>query len=106
MPPAPAGSTLQRLRARREEIVRIAAVHGASNVRIFGSVARGQDDSLSDVDVLVDLEAGQSQGFAYFGRLEDLRRALSELLGRRVDVVDCAALQRMRERVLDEAVLL
>lgn len=79
--------TLEALRARREEIVRIAAAHGASNVRVFGSVAWGEADAASDVDVLVDL-ATDAEGFAYFGVLEDLRRALADLLGHDLDVVD------------------
>lgn len=44
------------LKAKREEILRIAAKHGAHNVRIFGSVARGEADADSDVDILVDME--------------------------------------------------
>ena len=48
------------LQAKRAEILRIAAAHGASNMRIFGSVARGEDDGCSDVDFLVKLEAGRS----------------------------------------------
>jgi uncharacterized protein len=103
MSQATAGLTLEALRARRDEILRIAAAHGASNVRVFGSVARGEADSRSDVDVLVDVST-DSEGFAYFGRLEDLRRALTNLLGRDVDVIDSAALRQMRERVLHEAV--
>ncbi len=102
---ATARLTLEALRARRDEILRIAAAHGASNVRVFGSVARGEADSRSDIDVLVDVSTG-SDGFAYFGRLEDLRRALTDLLGHEVDVVDSAGLRRMRERVLREAVAL
>lgn len=97
--------TLEALQCRRDEINRIAAAHGASNVRVFGSVARGDAHSLSDVDVLVDVST-DSDGFAYFGRLEDLRRALSDLLGRDVDVVDSVGLKRMRERVLRDAILL
>ena len=45
---------------KREEILRIAAQHGAQNVRIFGSTARGEAEEDSDIDVLVDLEAGRS----------------------------------------------
>lgn len=100
---ATAGLTLEALRARRDEVLRIVAAHGASNVRVFGSVARGEADARSDVDVLVDVSA-DSDGFAYFGRLEDLRRALADLLGRDVDVVDSKALRRMRERVFQEAI--
>ena len=95
--------TLEDLRARREEILQIAAAHGAHNVRVFGSVARGDADSRSDVDLLVDITSDAS-GFLYFGLLEDLRRALASALDREVDVVDSAGLNRLRERVLREAV--
>ena len=94
---------MAELRARRDEIVRIAAAHGAGNVRVFGSVARGDPDATSDVDFLVDITA-DADGFRYFGLLEDLRRALTQALGRPVDVVDSAGLSRLRERVLREAV--
>ena len=79
------GPTLEDLRARREEILRIANAYGASNVRVFGSVARGEAGPQSDVDLLVDI-ATDRRGFAFFGLLEDLRRALEELLGWPVDV--------------------
>lgn len=95
--------TLGELRARRDDILRIAAAHNASNVRVFGSVARAEADAASDVDFLVDL-ATSAQGFAYFGVLEDLRRALAGALGCPVDVVDSAGLNHFRERVLREAV--
>jgi predicted nucleotidyltransferase len=85
--------------------LRIAAAHGASNVRVFGSVARGEAAPDSDVDLLVDIGA-PAHGLAYFGLIEDLRRELEALLGRRVDVVDSAALRVMRERVLADAVTL
>ena len=97
--------TLAALRARRQEILRVAAEYGASHIRVFGSVARGQADELSDIDLLVHM-AEQPSGFAYFGRLEDLRRALTALLECPVDIMDVAALRRMRARVLAEAVLL
>lgn len=99
------GPRLSELRAQRAEILQIAAAHGASNVRVFGSVARGEAEPDSDVDLLVDIGA-PARGFAYFGLIEDLRRDLVELLGRRVDIVDSAALRAMRERVLAEAVAL
>ncbi|MBM2810114.1 MAG: polymerase beta domain protein region [Chloroflexi bacterium] len=97
--------TIEILRAQRNEILRAASTHGASNVWIFGSVARGEADGRSDVDLLVDME-DRPGGLAYFGRLEDLRRALTDLLGYNVDIMDRAALNRMRERVLGEAVAL
>jgi predicted nucleotidyltransferase len=95
--------TLARLRSQRDEILRIAAAHDARNVRVFGSVARGEADTKSDVDLLIDLMTN-ARGFAYFGLLADLRRALAFALGREVDVVDSAGLDRLREVVLDAAV--
>jgi hypothetical protein len=88
------------LRARRAEILRLAAAHGARNVRVFGSVARGEADAASDVDFLVDLEPGRSV-FDLGGLLMDLQ----DLLGREVDVVTERGLRdRIRDRVLREAV--
>jgi uncharacterized protein len=90
----------ERLQERREEILRAAARYGASNVRIFGSVARGEAGPESDVDVLVDLEPGRS--------LLDhaaLLLELEALLGCPVDVVTERGLRaRFHERVLREAV--
>ena len=90
------------LKANRDEILQIAARHGASNLRIFGSLARGDGTAESDVDVLVDLEEGRSL-FDLGALLEDLRN----LLGRRVDVVSEKGLRkRIRAQVLEEAVSL
>jgi predicted nucleotidyltransferase len=99
------GVTLDDLRARRREILEVAARHGAQNVRVFGSVARGEADAASDVDLLVDMVT-EARGFRYFGVVEDLRRDLEALLGREVDIMDSAALNRWRNRVLGEAVSL
>ena len=88
------------LRSKREEILRLASRHGARNVRVFGSVARGEADELSDVDLLVDLEPGRSL-LDLGGLLMDLR----DLLRRNVDVVTERGLKaRIRSRVLQEAV--
>jgi len=85
---------------KREEILRIAAKHGARNVRVFGSVARGEADEKSDVDFLVEFDAGRSL-FDHAGLLVDLR----ELLGCEVDVVTQKGLrERVRVLVLLEAV--
>jgi uncharacterized protein len=78
--------TLSDLRTRRTEILRVAAAYRVSNVRVFGSVARGDARPTSDVDFVVDVPP-ECRGFAYFGLLEDLRRALESVVGRRVDVV-------------------
>jgi len=88
--------------SEREEILRIAAHHGAANVRVFGSVARGEDDAESDVDFLVDMQPEHSPFFPG-GLVADLE----DLLGRRVHVVTEKALHwSMRESVLEEAVKL
>jgi uncharacterized protein len=85
---------------KREEILAAAARHGALNVRIFGSVARGEAGDQSDVDVLVDMAPGRSL-FDLGGLLMDLQG----LLGRRVDVVTEKGLHwYIRDRVLKEAV--
>ena len=90
----------QLLEGKREEILRVAAEHGAREVRVFGSVARGEADEESDVDFLVELEAGRS-----LLDLGGLQMELESLLGRRVDVVTVHGLKaRIRERVLREAV--
>jgi predicted nucleotidyltransferase len=88
--------------AKRDEILEIAARHGASNVRILGSVARNEARHDSDVDVLVDLEPGRT-------RLDHaaLMIELKELLNCKVDVATERGLKaRIRDRVLAEAVLL
>jgi hypothetical protein len=88
------------LHEKREDILRVASKRGASNVRVFGSVARGEDDSKSDIDLLVDLEPGRSI-FDLGGLLMDLQ----DLLGHKVDVVTERGLrERIRERVLKEAI--
>jgi len=88
------------LQEKRREILEIAARHGAYNVRIFGSVARGEADEQSDVDVLVELEASRS-----LMDLGGLLMDLESLLGCKVDVVTVRGLRkRIRERVLREAV--
>ena len=90
------------LQEKREDILHTAAKRGAYNVRIFGSVARGEADEKSDIDILVDLEPGRSL-FDLGGLLMDLQ----ELLGHRVDVVTERGLrERIRDRVLKEAVAL
>lgn len=98
------GVTLEDLRARRAEILDIAESLGAANVRVFGSVARGEADERSDVDFLVDI-VSDARGWEYYGVLEDLRRAFTALLDRDVDIVDYAAL-RPGDRILRDAVLL
>ncbi|ACY48650.1 nucleotidyltransferase family protein [Rhodothermus marinus] len=91
---------LQRLREKREEILRLCARYGATDVRVFGSVARGEADAASDVDLIVRFEPGRS--------LLDhaaLWLELEALLGCRVDVLSESGLKpRIREKVLKEAI--
>jgi hypothetical protein len=97
LPDTPLG---RRLRRHRRAIVEVARRRGAHNVRVFGSVARGQDDSDSDIDLLVDLDPDQS-----LVGLAGLRRELAELLGVDVDIVPANALKaKMRNEALAEAV--
>ena len=95
--------TLESLRReRRSEILRLAAIHGCHNVRVFGSVATGQNRPGSDIDFLVDLE--QDRGLLDLG---GLLSDLGDLLGVAVDVVESTCIHPyIRNRVLDEAVTL
>lgn len=91
---------LDTLRNQRSEILGIAARYGASNVRLFGSVARGEEGDASDVDILVVLAPERSL-MDHAG----LKLELEALLGRSVDVATERGLsERYRDRILQEAV--
>ncbi|MDF2974495.1 MAG: putative nucleotidyltransferase [Microvirga sp.] len=91
--------TFNELKARRGAILAIAERYGARDLRVYGSVVRGEADAASDVDFLVELEPGRSL-FDLGGLLVDLR----EHLHCKVDVMTPAMLKpRVRERVLREA---
>ena len=91
---------LDTLRERREEILQIAEKHGAFNVRIFGSVARGEETAESDIDFLVDYDLKKTTPWFPGGLLMDWQ----ELLGRKVDVLTENGISPLiRERVLSEA---
>jgi predicted nucleotidyltransferase len=90
------------LKDKREEILKIAAQHGACNLRVFGSVARGEANDKSDIDFLVDLGENLSPWFPV-----RLIRDLENLLGRKVDIVTEKGLkERIKKRVLQEAISL
>lgn len=92
--------TLPKLSQRREEILELAKRYHAGNVRVFGSVARGEATDESDVDLLINTGPGCSL-FDLGGLLEDLK----ELLDCPVDLVTEDGLKpRLRERVLREAI--
>ena len=90
------------LKAKRQEILDIAARHGAHNLRVFGSVARGEAGPESDLDILVEMEPGKSL-LNHVALMQDLE----DLLQRKVDVVSERALHwYIRDRVLAEAISL
>ena len=90
----------QVLHEKRNDILNIAARHGAYNVRVFGSVARGEDRPDSDIDLLVEVTAATSSWFPG-GLILDLE----QMLGRQVEVVTEKGLNPLiTERVLREAV--
>jgi predicted nucleotidyltransferase len=102
MSSAPVQIDLRRLRARREEILVCASGHGARNVRVFGSVVRGEWGALSDVDLLVEMEPGRS-----LIDLVGLWQDLEDMLGTHVDVLsDGGVSPHLRERIYAEAVSL
>lgn len=87
------------LRDKREEILRIAEKHGAVNVRVFGSGARGEATADSDIDLLVDVAEETSPWFPV-----GLTEELEEVLGRSVDIVTENGLYwLLRRRILKEA---
>lgn len=90
------------LRLNREAILDLAAKFGARNVRLFGSVARGEQREDSDIDLLVEMEPARS-----LLDLIGLNQELEDLLGCKVDVVSDRGLDRyIRDEVLAEAVAL
>jgi predicted nucleotidyltransferase len=93
-------STSQRLREHRDEILRVAASHGAGNNHLFGSVARGEDTPESDIDLLVDVTGDTTPWFPGSMVVD-----LEQILGRRVQVVIRRSLSPLiRDAVLREAV--
>jgi hypothetical protein len=90
----------RRVRRRRRDLLAAATAHGGSNLRVFGSVARGQERPDSDVDLLVDLPS--DIGLLGFGRLQ---AELESILGARVDLVAGQDLKSdVRHRVEREVV--
>jgi len=89
-----------RLKRKREDVLAIAEAHGARNVRVFGSVARGEERADSDLDLLVEMEPGRS--LLDMGRL---LMDLQDLLGCKVQIAEPEGLHwYVRKRVLEEAV--
>lgn len=92
---------LEKLRAQRETILALSDQYGARHIRVFGSVARGEERPDSDVDFLVDFP----RGYDLFAQRLPLTERLANLLGRRVELVPEHELNRhIRDRVLKDAV--
>jgi hypothetical protein len=92
----------QTLKEKRDEILKVAASHGAHDVRVFGSRARGEGRPDSDLDLLINLEPGRT-----LLDIIAIKQDLEDLLGCKVDVVTEGAISRyIREEVLSEAVAL
>ena len=90
----------EQLQEKREEILEIAAKHGAFNVRIFGSVARGEETETSDIDFLVDYDLDKITPWFPGGLLMDLQ----DLLDYEIDIVTETGLSHLiKERVMAEA---
>lgn len=100
MPQPDDATTLETLRQRRQEILAVVAKHGALNLRVYGTVARGEATWKSDVDVLVDIEDGRS-----LLDLAALHLELEDMLGFRVEIATDVR-PRFRDRVHAEAVIL
>jgi hypothetical protein len=83
----------RRVRRRRRDLVSAAAAHGVTNLRVFGSVARGQDRPDSDVDLLADLPPGM--GLLGLGRVQ---AELEDILGTRVDLIAGSLKPEVRAR--------
>ncbi len=93
----------QLLQEKRQEIIDIAAQHGAYNIRVFGSVARGEETENSDIDLLIDYHLDKITPWFPSGLIQDLQA----ILGRKVDIVTVNGLkERIKETVLKEAIKL
>ncbi|MDJ0729519.1 MAG: nucleotidyltransferase family protein [Crocosphaera sp.] len=93
----------ESIQEKREEILSLATKHGAFNVRIFGSVARGEETENSDIDFLIDYDLSKTSPWFPGGLLMDLE----DLLGRKVDIVTEKSLHpSIKEKVLKEAIKL
>ncbi|MFM8295635.1 MAG: nucleotidyltransferase family protein [Microcystaceae cyanobacterium] len=88
---------------KREKILEIAANHGAFNVHLFGSVARGEETENSDIDFLIDYDIKKISSWFPTGLIHDLEN----LFGRKVDVVSAKSLHEfIKDRILSEAISL
>ncbi|MDY6952126.1 MAG: nucleotidyltransferase family protein [Thermodesulfobacteriota bacterium] len=90
------------IREQRENILKIAKAHGATNLKIFGSYARGDEQAGSDIDLLIELEPGRS-----LLDIIAIKQDIEDMINRRVDVVTAGALSPyIREEIVKEAIAL
>jgi predicted nucleotidyltransferase len=94
---------LDRVRAQKSAIDQLSVQFGARCLRVFGSVARGEETPNSDIDFLVEFD----RGYDFFAQRLPLTRELSDLLGRSVDLIPEHELNgHLRAKILEEAVQL
>ncbi len=95
-------STLETLRTRRQDIQRLASLHGARNIRVFGSVVRAEDTAESDIDFLIDMDESSS-----LLDLVGFQQELEAMLNRPADVLTERGINPyLRDRILGEAIAL
>ncbi|HWF61338.1 MAG TPA: nucleotidyltransferase family protein [Nitrospira sp.] len=93
-------TTIDVLKIKRNEILRLASQHGAHHIRVFGSLARGEAGPTSDIDLLVQMDKGRS-----LLDLIELTQELESVLQRKVDVLtDDGLSPYLKERIQAEAV--
>lgn len=94
--------TFDLLRENREAILEIALYHGAKEVRVFGSVARGEDDENSDLDLLVSIAPDRN-----LYDLIGLQQDIEQLIGRKTNIITDKSINRhLQDAILQEAVAL
>lgn len=93
-------TTADVLKSKRNDILRLAAQHGARQIRVFGSAARGEAGPTSDIDLLVKMDRGRS-----LLDLIELSQELESILHRKVDILTDEGLSPyLQQRILDEAI--
>ncbi|MEI6730284.1 MAG: nucleotidyltransferase domain-containing protein [Pseudomonadota bacterium] len=95
-------TTFENIRAAKPQIERLAESYGFANIRVFGSVARGEDNEASDIDFLVDFIKPTFKNYFYFSE------EVAKLLNRKVDIVDASTINNpiRREYIFRDAVAL
>ncbi len=96
------GQIIEILTSKRDELIALSRKHGASNIRVFGSVARREERPGSDIDLLVDMDEEAS-----LLDLARLKNDLEDLLGKSIDITTKSALHPMlADAILKEAIAL